>query len=102
VGCEAATRAPDPGAPRGHPLFRAGARQRPCEHDPDLEIVGEADSSLQAREMVVRLAPDVVLVDIATPGENGIDATRASKAWRRRRRSSSRACTTTCNASRTR
>jgi DNA-binding NarL/FixJ family response regulator len=63
-----------------HPLFRAGVGQRLREHDPDLEIVGEAGNSLQAQEMVVRLAPDVVLMDIAMPGENGIDATRAIKA----------------------
>lgn len=63
-----------------HPLFRAGVGQRLHEHDPDLEIVGEAGNSPQAQEMVVRLAPDVVLLDIAMPGENGIDATRAIKA----------------------
>ena len=62
-----------------HPLFRAGVGQRLRERDPDLEIVGEAGNSLQAQEMVVRLAPDVVLMDIAMPGENGIDATRAIK-----------------------
>jgi DNA-binding NarL/FixJ family response regulator len=60
-----------------HPLFRAGVGQRLHDHDPDLEIVGEAGSSRQAQEMVVRLAPDVVLLDIAMPGGNGIDATRA-------------------------
>ena len=62
-----------------HPLFRAGVGQRLHEHDPDLEIVGEAGNSRQAQEMVARLAPDVVLLDIAMPDENGIDATRAIK-----------------------
>jgi DNA-binding NarL/FixJ family response regulator len=62
-----------------HPLFRAGVRQRLSEHDPDLEVVGEAGSSRQAQEMVARLSPDVVLMDIAMGNENGIEATRAIK-----------------------
>ncbi|NMM25238.1 MAG: response regulator transcription factor [Phycicoccus sp.] len=62
-----------------HPLFRAGVRQRLSEHDPDLEVVGEAGSSQQAQEMVALLSPDVVLMDIAMGDENGIEATRAIK-----------------------
>jgi DNA-binding NarL/FixJ family response regulator len=62
-----------------HPLFRAGVRQRLCEHDPDLEVVGEAGNSRQAQEMVAGLSPDVVLMDIAMGDENGIEATRAIK-----------------------
>lgn len=62
-----------------HPLFRAGVCQRLREQDPSVEIVGEAESSRQAQEMVARLAPDVVLMDIALAGENGIEATRAVK-----------------------
>src|SRR5665647_3391620 len=54
-----------------HPLFRAGVRQRLCEHDPDLEVVGEAGSSRQAQEMVALLSPDVVLMDISMGDENG-------------------------------
>ena len=62
-----------------HPLFRAGVRQRLSEDDPDLEVVGEAESSLQAQHMVALLSPDVVLMDIALGDENGIEATRAIK-----------------------
>ena len=62
-----------------HPLFRAGVRQRLAEHDPHIEVVGEADSSVQAQEMVALLSPDVVLMDIAMGQQNGIEATRAIK-----------------------
>ncbi len=62
-----------------HPLFRAGVRQRLCEHDPDLEVVGEAGNSREAQEMVALLSPDVVLMDISMGDENGIEATRAIK-----------------------
>jgi DNA-binding NarL/FixJ family response regulator len=78
--------APETPAPRirvllvdDHPLFRGGVRQGFFAHDPDLEVVGEAENSRQAQEMVARLAPDVVLMDIAMGDENGIEATRAIK-----------------------
>jgi len=62
-----------------HPLFRAGVRQRLSEHDSDIEVVGEAEDSRHAQQMVALLSPDVVLMDIAMGDENGIEATRAIK-----------------------
>jgi DNA-binding NarL/FixJ family response regulator len=62
-----------------HPLFRAGVRHRLHQHDPYLEVVGEAGSSRQAQEMVTLLSPDVVLMDIAMGDDNGIEATLAIK-----------------------
>jgi len=42
----------------------------------DIEIVGEASNGKEALEKVRRLAPDVVLMDIAMPIINGLEATR--------------------------
>ena len=41
-----------------------------------MEIVGEADNGHIALEMVRKLTPDVVVMDITMPVMNGIEATR--------------------------
>src|SRR5205814_8943641 len=42
----------------------------------DIEIVGEADNGRQAVQLVKKLLPDVVVMDIAMPVLNGLEATR--------------------------
>lgn len=42
----------------------------------DLEIVGEAENGRQAVELAGQLQPDVVIMDIAMPQLNGLEATR--------------------------
>jgi DNA-binding NarL/FixJ family response regulator len=42
---------------------------------PDLEVVGEACDGREAVQMVKSLNPDIVVMDIAMPELNGIDAT---------------------------
>lgn len=59
-----------------HPLFRAGVAQRLVETDPALLIVAECGSVREVLEFAPRARPDVILMDIAMPDGNGIDATR--------------------------
>ena len=42
----------------------------------DIEVVGEAANGREALEMVRKLMPDVILIDIAMPNMNGLEATR--------------------------
>jgi two-component system response regulator NreC len=61
-----------------HTILRAGLRMLLNAH-PDIEVVGEASDGNQAVASAQRLAPDVILMDIAMPECNGIEATRQIK-----------------------
>jgi DNA-binding NarL/FixJ family response regulator len=56
-------------------LVRAGFKLI-LASQPDIEVVGEADTGSQAVEITESLHPDVVLMDIRMPGIDGIEATR--------------------------
>ncbi len=56
-------------------MVRAGFRMI-LEFEDDIEVVGEAENGEQATASTRRLRPDVVLMDIQMPGEDGLQATR--------------------------
>ncbi len=58
-----------------HNLIRSGLRLL-LERQEDLEVVGEAGDGRAAVECVERTGPDVVVLDIAMPLLNGIEAAR--------------------------
>jgi two-component system response regulator DegU len=58
-----------------HPLFRDGLCNALVGHD-DIEIVGTSDDGLSAVWMAQRLQPNVMLMDVNLPGQNGILAMR--------------------------
>ncbi|RME40971.1 MAG: DNA-binding response regulator [Caldilineae bacterium] len=61
-----------------HALVREGVRRILAEQ-PGLEVVGEAANGQQALNLTASLKPDVVLMDIAMPDMNGLDATETIK-----------------------
>jgi two-component system response regulator NreC len=61
-----------------HEVVRSGLRML-LENEADLVILGEASNGKQALELVEKLNPDVVIMDITLPDISGIDATRQIK-----------------------
>jgi DNA-binding NarL/FixJ family response regulator len=64
-----------------HPLFRKGVRDT-LALEPGFQVVGEAADGQAALEMIVRLAPHLVLMDVHLPVRNGLDVIRQARAHR--------------------
>jgi DNA-binding NarL/FixJ family response regulator len=58
-----------------HPIVRVGLRAL-LEQERDIEVVGEAETGRQAVQLIRKLRPAVVVMDIAMPLLNGLEATR--------------------------
>jgi len=61
-----------------HIIVREGTRDL-IQRQPDMEIVGEAGDGEEAVELTAKLRPNVVIMDIAMPKLNGIEATKQIK-----------------------
>jgi DNA-binding NarL/FixJ family response regulator len=64
-----------------HALVREGTKML-IERDASIEVVGEAEDRDQALELVDRLCPDVVLLDIRLRSGSGIEVARALQRMR--------------------
>ena len=58
-----------------HKIMREGLRAL-IEKQPGLRVIGEAENGASTVQLSKKLRPDVVIMDIAMPDVNGIDATR--------------------------
>ena len=61
-----------------HSIVRQGARAF-LETQPDLQVIGEAETGEEAVRLTQECLPDVILMDLVLPGMSGVEATRAVK-----------------------
>lgn len=62
-----------------HPILRKGLSMM-INQEPDLVVSGEAEDALKAMELIDRVRPDMVIVDISLPGIDGVELLKNIKA----------------------
>jgi two-component system, NarL family, response regulator NreC len=68
-----------------HPIVRQGLRNL-LHTEPAFTVVGEAGDGIEGLDLIHRLKPDVLIVDLMMPGLNGLDIIKqAIKQWPRLR-----------------
>jgi DNA-binding NarL/FixJ family response regulator len=58
-----------------HPIVREGLRTV-LEREPDLSVVGEASDGLEALQLVERLRPTLLILDVRMPRKSGLEVAR--------------------------
>jgi DNA-binding NarL/FixJ family response regulator len=58
-----------------HPVFRDGLASL-VSSEPDLKVCGEAGDAVQGLKGILKLKPDLVVVDLGLPGKSGLDLIR--------------------------
>lgn len=61
-----------------HPVVRQGLRHL-LEVEPNFKVVGEASNGLEAVQLVEKVKPNVLIVDIVMPGLNGLEVLKQVK-----------------------
>lgn len=55
-----------------HPIVRQGLRNL-LQTEPSFQVIAEADDGITGLELLKRVRPDVLIVDLMMPGLNGLD-----------------------------
>src|SRR5579871_5122048 len=58
-----------------HPILRAGLRTL-IDAQPDMTVAGEASDGVEAIARAIELKPDVIIMDLAMPTMDGLEAMR--------------------------